>query len=151
MEMVLNSKMDSNGFGVIKLPNSLNILLQSSFENIDRVNAETKNFLIEKGLKSETFSVCLVLREGLTNAVRHAHKYDESKIIKYSLKIRCNCLIMTIEDQGDGFDWVSAKKRNPPPESDHGRGISIMTKYFNRCRYNKKGNKLMLIKVLDTK
>lgn len=129
----------------------LKISFRSTMENIDRADQESKIFLENNGLQSEIFSVCLCMREGLTNAVRHGHQNDESKIVKYSLVRSGNRLIMEIEDEGQGFDWKRIKKMKPVFESDHGRGLAIIQKYFSTHTFNDKGNKLTLIKKLPAR
>ena len=62
---------------------NLSILLGSSMKRIDQVSDEATMFLEKYELKKHVFPVCLVLREGLSNAVRHAHKLNPEKIIKF--------------------------------------------------------------------
>ncbi len=137
-------------YTVNKKLNSLFISFASSMEEIEKVDQETRDFLKNNKLSSEIFSVSLVMREGLTNAVRHGHLYNPQKIISYSLKFQDNVLIMEIEDQGEGFDWKAAQNQEMELSADHGRGLPIMNQYFTEYRYNEKGNKLTLIKNLST-
>ncbi len=131
-------------FDAVHNPNSLSISLSSTMENIDRADVETKKFLKQQHLDSRIFDVCLVMREAITNAVKHGHHFDEKKIVKYSIKFQRKILTLEIEDQGKGFDWATICKRDTDPEADHGRGISIMEQYFTGFKYNAKGNKLIL-------
>jgi|APIni6443716594_1056825.scaffolds.fasta_scaffold788855_1 serine/threonine-protein kinase RsbW len=138
-------------FKVSRKADEMTIFLYSTMENIDKADHETRIFLNENELQSEAFSVCLCLREGLINAVTHGHKNDSSKIVRYSLKRTDWKLIMEIEDEGEGFEWKSVEKREPVFESDHGRGLAIMRKYFTRYEHNEKGNKILLVKYLNKK
>ncbi len=131
-------------FNVAQSPNSLSISLSSTMENIDRADVETKNFLKHQDLEIKTFDVCLVMREALTNAVKHGNHFDATKIVKYSIKFQDKILTMEIEDQGEGFDWKMICKRDPKPEADHGRGFSIMEQYFTEFSFNDKGNRIVL-------
>lgn len=136
----------NNIFDITSDPTRLRIIFNSTLENIDKADTETRKFIEELGLESETFAVSLVMREGLTNAVKHAHHYDDQKIVTYSITLESQKLIMEIEDQGEGFDWREIQKRPPDMRADHGRGIQIMKQYFNDCSFNEKGNKMTLIK-----
>jgi len=140
-----------NDFKVSRKADEVTIFLNSTMENIDKADHETRTFLNEKGLQSETFSVCLCLREGLINAVTHGHKNDSSKIVRYSLTRTDRKLIMEIEDEGEGFEWNVVENREPVIESDHGRGLAIIRKYFTRYEHNEKGNKIILLKELNKK
>jgi len=136
-------------FHITHAKNQLKISFQSTLENIDRADKESRIFLQKNKLQSEMFSVCLCMREGLTNAVRHGHQHDVSKIIGYSLTRTGEQLIMEIEDEGDGFDWKRVEKIKPDFESDHGRGLVIIREYFSTYTFNEKGNKLTLVKFLS--
>lgn len=142
-------------FDVSKETDGLSIVLSSTMENIDRTDALVKNLLQDKGLEPYGFAVRVVLREGLTNSVRHGNKNKAEKLIRFDISISNNVLTMTIEDEGDGFDWKTMQKkcrsRNlPKTPSDHGRGILIMGDYFDTYTYNEKGNKVILEKHIST-
>ncbi len=126
--------------------NHLMMQFPSKVDHINRVEEETRNFLVSNGLSAEIFSVCLAMREGLLNAVKHGNQLDAGKTVKYTLKFFDDILTMEIEDQGDGFDWQSIKHVHPSEKSEHGRGIFIMKRYFSEFKYHGKGNKLTLTK-----
>jgi len=133
-------------FNVFKDVNSLEIFFRSTIENIDKADTETRRFLNEMELDCESFAICLLMREGLNNAVKHGHFFDSDKMVRYSLKVRYQSLIMEIEDHGEGFDWRAMRKRQMPADAEHGRGFAIMEQYSSEFRYNYKGNKLILKK-----
>ncbi|MBF0102245.1 MAG: ATP-binding protein [Desulfobacterales bacterium] len=135
-------------FNVSKSSNKLEIIFSSTLDNIDKANAETKKFLIELGLEEQLFPICLVMREGLTNAVKHGHRFDFEKIVHYSLLFNNESIVMEILDQGEGFDWRAAQEKEPSPDKDHGRGIPIMKEYFSKVSYNSKGNHVIITKHL---
>ena len=136
-------------FDILRDPSALSITFSSTLENIDRADRLTQEFLEERGMAHHSFAMRLVLREGLTNAVIHAHKKDPSKLVKYGLRLDDGTLVMEIEDQGEGFDWASAGEEEHDITADHGRGMVIMTHYFNEFHYNPAGTKLTLIKRLE--
>jgi len=138
-------------FEISRKADEMTIFLNSTMENIDKADHETRAFLHENELQHEAFSVCLCLREGLVNAMTHGHRNDSSKIVRYCLKRTDRELILEIEDEGEGFDWKTIGNRAPAFESDHGRGLSIMRKYFSWYEYNEKGNKILLVKELKKK
>lgn len=133
-------------FNFSREDNKIIITMDSSLENIDKAALFTKNFLREKNLDNLSFSTCLVLREALTNAVRHANKYDLSKKIFFLVQVKENEIKITIEDQGAGFDWRKALKKRPHIKSDHGRGFEIMKTYFTSVEFNEKGTIISLTK-----
>ena len=131
---------------------SVTVTFSSTLENIDRTCDEVTGFLKQgfKEMEEHLFAINLVMREALTNAVRHGNRLDPGKQVNFLLEIDQDSSIrMVIEDQGDGFDWQRARQRPPNEDDDHGRGLVIMTAYFSSCGYNRKGNRLILEKRLS--
>ena len=138
-------------FEVIESKETLHIRFSSYMEYIDEVCKTVTKFLTstQEGLAPHMFATNLVLREGLTNAVRHGNKNDPDKTVDIQLKIdRGKTLFLQIADQGEGFDWKAQQTAKLPEEEDHGRGIHIMETYFTRYSYNPKGNLLYLEKTI---
>lgn len=125
------------------------IRFSSTMEHIDTACAAVLLFLKSRGAKffPHLFAVNLGMREAMANAVRHGNKYDKGKLVSMELDIsRDQWIRIKISDQGPGFEWVQVQDQVAPDEADHGRGISIMRTYFDRFRYNEKGNTLYLEK-----
>lgn len=121
----------------------------STMDHIDEVIIEAIDYLYMKldGVKPHAFAINLVLREGLTNAVRHGNENDSAKNVKLSLDVSEHPVIkFAIEDEGIGFDWKEQMEAELPEDEDHGRGIIIIDSYFTRHRYNARGNILYLEK-----
>jgi serine/threonine-protein kinase RsbW len=138
-------------FEVSNGPASLSVVLGSTMDHIDRVDTLVKHMLWENGLEKHSFAVRVVMREGLTNSVRHGNKHDPGKLIRFDIRITGHTLTMVIEDQGEGFDWRAIQTGKSPDKShekpsDHGRGFLIMGDYFDACGFNEKGNILILEK-----
>ncbi len=155
-------------FDIHETAESITVTLSSTMGNVDRTCDEILRFLIDvfKGLgtftkdnfqeeleysekfRSHLFAIQLVMREGLTNAVRHGNCLNASKTVRCSVQINENKeLKVEIEDQGKGFNWRKKQNRKGMDEtSEHGRGLMIMERYFSRYWYNESGNKLVLEK-----
>lgn len=146
---------DDTIFNVSIGPSSLSVVLNSTMDNIDRVDALVKQMLAEHGLEKHSFSIRVVMREGLTNSVRHGNKQDPGKVIRFDIRITGNTLTIVIEDQGEGFDWRAMQKakrfgKDNEKPADHGRGFLIMDDYFDACGFNEKGNILILEKNISS-
>ncbi len=140
---------DKGIFDVFQTEDSINFTFASTFENIDNVCARISQFLQSKvaGIDQSLFAINLVIREGLSNAVRHGNAGDTKKNVKFLLMVEDHHIIkIIIEDQGDGFDWRKQQTVIPCEGDDHGRGFLIMDTYFNAHSYNEKGNILYLEK-----
>lgn len=150
-------------FNVLETPESITITFSSTMENVDRTCSETIRFLMDffsnsdcssevdcyECFKSHLFSIQLVMREGLTNAVRHGNCLNPSKTVECSVRMGPDYLLrVEIEDQGEGFDWKKIRFRGIDSDetSEHGRGLMIIEQYFAKYWYNDSGNRLVLEK-----
>jgi serine/threonine-protein kinase RsbW len=142
-------------FDVSSSPNGLIVEFSSTMENIDKIDALVKQLLTDRGLDKHAFAVRVVMREGLTNSVRHGHRHRPDKLIRFELALSPERLTMIIEDQGEGFDWRTVQQKNRRKSHstglmDHGRGFMIMDDYFDVLDYNEKGNRLILEKNISS-
>lgn len=137
-------------FKITRYESGMTIRLSSTFENIDRTAEAVVNFLSDMGVteKKSLFATGIGLREGLTNAVRHGHLNNPSKVITLNMGLEKSHLTIEIEDSGRGFNWKEQEKKIACIKEDHGRGISIIKQYFTTYRYNEAGNKLTMTKIL---
>ncbi len=136
-------------FEVLQTADSICFTFSSTLGNIDDVCEQTINYVRSKiqEIEAHLFSVNLVIREGLTNAVRHGNVSDPEKNVRFMLTVVNNeSLKLRIEDEGEGFDWRKQLNENLPEDEDHGRGVIIMDTYFSHYSYNDKGNILYLEK-----
>jgi serine/threonine-protein kinase RsbW len=139
-------------FEVLESRDMLHIRFSSLMGHIDEVSRAVTCFLSSEqaGISPHLFAVHLVLREGLTNAVRHGNKNDPEKLVDFQLEIvPGKAILLKIEDQGEGFDWKKQQASRRINDADHGRGIPIMESYFTRFSYNQKGNVLYLEKTIS--
>ncbi|MFW6282096.1 MAG: PAS domain S-box protein, partial [bacterium] len=102
--------------------------------------------------KSEESRLHIVLTELLANALEHGNKYDAAKTIKVSIEINKKYYKISIEDEGEGFDWFSKKKNIKKTivslDSnfvDRGRGMAIVEMSTDCFYYNNRGNKATFI------
>jgi serine/threonine-protein kinase RsbW len=117
--------------------------------HIDRVCEAVTRFIHETHplLSCHLFAINLVIREGLTNAVRHGNRNDPGKTVDFRIQINdMKSIALRIADQGEGFDWQKQKTTGLLSDADHGRGIPIMQTYFSAYSYNSRGNILYLEK-----
>jgi anti-sigma regulatory factor (Ser/Thr protein kinase) len=96
--------------------------------------------------RSACFAAELLVREALTNAVVHGSHTDPGRQVRCSLRLKGRCLVIAVEDDGDGFDWRAAWKKAAEAGDCSGRGIEILRRYSNRVRYNQRGNVVTMFK-----
>jgi len=97
------------------------------------------NIAKEAGLDSDqTNSLSISFSEAASNSILHGNKCDPNKKVRIKVEIDSNNLIITIKDEGKGFDMASVPDPTKPENilKDSGRGIHIMKSYLNDLRYN---------------
>ncbi|MBI4617879.1 MAG: ATP-binding protein [Planctomycetes bacterium] len=98
--------------------------------------------------------------EAIGNAVRHGHKYQKDKIIKYRWTRTPDRVLVRVEDTGPGFDYraaiqkgleldaASAARKRHAEGGMGGLGILMMLRCVDRVEYNRLGNEVTLTKFL---
>jgi serine/threonine-protein kinase RsbW len=136
----------TNTLTISQQENKLTLYFSSSFEGVDRAVKEALAFLKPKELKVDPFAIHLVLREGLTNAVEHGNQNNPARPVYCGVEVDTAYLAITIEDEGEGFNWQQVMNKEPEENSPCGRGLLLMQAYQFTVSYNEKGNVLYLRK-----
>jgi len=129
--------------------NKTTLELCSSRDNIAQVSALLSEALEKLNLPGETmFDLKLAATEAVVNAVEHGNKYDERKMIHVSCEARNGAVIISVRDEGDGFDPAGVPDPTLPENilKEHGRGIFLMRNLCDDVRYNAKGNEVTIVK-----
>lgn len=121
-------------------------VIPASFEAIERLFADFRGHCSCVRLHRDCFAAELLLREALTNAVVHGCKGDQSRSVQCTVRMKGTRLTISVEDDGEGFDWRAVRSREADLSSCSGRGMEIFRKYATRFRFNNKGNRITVIK-----
>jgi len=95
-----------------------------------------------------SFAIRLAVEEGLNNAIKHGNRFAPDKRVEVLFDVDPNRAMITITDQGDGFDPTVV----PDPTADEnlekptGRGIMLMRAYMDTVRFNDRGNQVCMVK-----
>ncbi len=102
------------------------------------------------------FEIKVILNELIVNAVQHGNKCNDCKNTYVTFKIIDNYLYVSVMDEGSGFNHTKTALINKDLECvnnlycDHGRGLVIVRELCDKMKFNKCGNKVSIIKNLDT-
>lgn len=97
------------------------------------------------------FAIKLALEEALINAIKHGNKLDPAKQVMVESTVSPDRAVITIEDQGAGFD----RSKVPDPTAEEnldkcsGRGILLMEAYMSAVEWSNDGRRVRLVKVND--
>jgi len=96
----------------------------------------------------DVFGMRLAVEEAVVNSIKHGHKQDPTKEVSIRYRIDADCVLVTIEDQGAGFNPDDVPDPTAPEnwEKPGGRGVFLMRSYTTWTRFNARGNRVTLCK-----
>jgi serine/threonine-protein kinase RsbW len=114
------------------------LAVASRFENIELVQAVVDDLLGRLGLEEEDRHwIGLAVREAVANAIKHGNAADPEKQVEVEVAIDDDEVVVTVRDQGGGFDPSGVA--NPlAPENllrPGGRGIFYMRSLMDTVDY----------------
>lgn len=126
---------------------TIQLVLQSSFDQIDRLEPYLKKIQRSTGINDELYSrVRLALNEAVTNAIVHGNSEDLSKSVYISSAFNENALKITIRDEGPGFDpdTLPDPLQNQNLLKESGRGVFLIKQYADDVRFSHGGRSLTM-------
>lgn len=123
------------------IPSELQVVRQTALEVLDVVKHCGYD-------EASAFGIRLALEEALYNAIKHGNRMDPAKVVKVDVDIDRSRAVLTVTDQGEGFDPATV----PDPTTDEnlerpcGRGIMLMRAYMDEVHFTPPGNQVRLVK-----
>ncbi|HEX2463761.1 MAG TPA: ATP-binding protein [Thermoanaerobaculia bacterium] len=114
------------------------LALGSRFENIELVQVVLDESLRRLACDDDTrYWVGIAVREAVANAIKHGNHLDPGKKVEIDLRVEGEDLIISVLDEGNGFD--PGRVADPlQPENllkPDGRGIFYMGKFMDGVEY----------------
>lgn len=94
------------------------------------------------------FDVRLASEEAVINAIKHGNKGEAGKAVKIDCNVKEEAVVITVEDEGEGFDY----KNLPDPTREenilkgYGRGLFLIHNAVDKVEFNSPGNKITMTK-----
>jgi len=152
---------EGSNLNSLALLNVYNRIIPSNVEVVGCTVKEIIQYLIENygDVNIEIlFELRVILNELILNAVTHGNKENTNKFVSVSMGItKDKCMLLMVTDDGDGYDYdFYLKKFEDSKEmfcweeiEETGRGIKIIMKLCDRVEFNKRGNKISILKRLE--
>ncbi|MFH1837183.1 MAG: ATP-binding protein [Candidatus Omnitrophota bacterium] len=94
------------------------------------------------------FDIHVGFEEALRNAMIHGNKMEADKKVTIDIKIKEESIVISVEDEGDGFD--PGEVPDPTLEEnllrDRGRGVYLITNLMDKVKYEDKGRCVIMEK-----
>ena len=134
----------------------VDLIINSNYKFIDIGHDLVKYLCNLIGFDEDTTHwIILAVREGISNAIKHGNHCDNNKKVVVRMTYDNNELLVTIEDQGEGFDPTQVQNPLLPENllKSTGRGIFYIKSFMDEVKYEFKKNRgtiLHMKKVLQT-
>lgn len=94
-----------------------------------------------------TLNLRVALGEALANAILYGNTEDPEKRVRVTASLRPGEAVVTVADDGPGFDPGSVADPTRPENRDrsHGRGLFLLRSLADEVRYNERGNAVTLV------
>ncbi len=94
----------------------------------------------------------IALDEAFVNAVKHGNKFNCEKNVRIAAEISKREARFTFEDEGEGFDVAAIPDPRDPENlfKTSGRGVLLIHNIMDEVHYNKRGNRLEMVKKTET-
>ncbi len=122
--------------------------IPSKIENLRIVEKAIDELSAEYNLKSELYGNILIAAiEAANNGILHGNKLDETKNINVTFLVSKENLVITVKDQGQGFDYLHIPDPTSPEniEKINGRGVFLMEKLSDKINFFENGSRVELI------
>ena len=124
------------------------ITINSSVENLTYVEKEIETIFDDFSFAQDHFgNVLIAVTEAVNNAVHYGNQEDVTKVVNINFTSHKNQLVVTIKDQGDGFDYDALPDPTDPEniEKLQGRGIFLMKHLSDSIAFSDNGSKVEMV------
>ncbi|MDP4182510.1 MAG: ATP-binding protein [Bacillota bacterium] len=123
---------------------------------IDEILGKLINLSCVNNEVEAIYDIKVILNELIINAIKHGNKYDYDKFVKVSAAfVNDEYILFIIEDEGEGYCYSDLELSNISSDPidccsffEGGRGLMIVNCLCEKIKFNKKGNKIIVLKKL---
>lgn len=114
-------------------------VLPSRIESVEEAAEKAAEVASRSGIdEAAMFGIDLAVREAVTNAVKHGNKLDETKNVTISFTSSIEVFVITVIDQGTGFNPEDVPDPTDPENllKASGRGIFFMRNFMDKVEWS---------------
>lgn len=132
----------------------MEIIISNDSHLLKETSKKLINILKEKKIDEDIiFDIHVGFEEALRNAMVHGNQSNPNKKVKIYTEISDNKVIISVEDEGEGFD----PGKLPDPTvgenllKESGRGVYLIKHLMDESRYENDGRKVVMVKYFNRK
>ncbi|MFW6039639.1 MAG: ATP-binding protein [Gemmatimonadota bacterium] len=93
-----------------------------------------------------TLNLRVALGEALANAILYGNREQPDRLVRLDAEFRTGIAVVTVEDEGPGFDPREVLDPTRPENRDrsHGRGLFLLRALADAVEFNERGNAVTL-------
>ena len=130
------------------------MIITSKTDNLQLVEKYVDDFSAANDIDKDLYgNLLMAALEATNNAITDGNKLDENKKVEIVFAIDDNKIILTVNDEGSGFDYKSL----PDPtlqeniEKMSGRGVFLMAKLSDTIEFENKGSFVKMTFLMNNK
>jgi serine/threonine-protein kinase RsbW len=119
--------------------------------NVQKTSREVISFLEPLSLsEAAVFDIRLCLEEALINAMKYGNGLRKDSSVDLEIEYNPEEVRLTVQDQGAGFDPKKLEDCTVEKNlfRNSGRGVYLIHQLMDEVKYNEKGNRLVMVKLL---
>lgn len=127
--------------------NKLELSIPSNLNSIINVENFVENFIGEFQLQEKLRGrITLSIAEAVINAILFGNKRDPQKIVKLTAAKTTKKVIVTIEDEGEGFNYKNIPDPTSPKRCMQAarKGLYLMLNLTDKLEFTKHGAKVIM-------
>ena len=117
--------------------------IASKTESLHLVEKFVDDFSASCNIDHDVYGNLLIATlEAANNAITHGNKLDESKQVEIVFSIEEDKILLTVKDEGPGFDYKNIPDPTSPEniENMSGRGVYLMSKLSDEIEFENNGS-----------
>lgn len=132
--------------------NKIELSIQSELSNIPQVENFIEKLIEQYQLSKKVYAnIALSILEAVNNAILYGNKQNPQKAVKLTAIKNPRKVIITVEDEGEGFDFNHIPDPTTPEKfmEESGRGLYLMVKLTDELIFAKNGAKVIMVFTLN--
>lgn len=121
------------------------IRLKSQLSEIHKIEAFIEKLCEQYQLTTTYYgNILIAITEAVSNAILHGNKLNQNKIVTISFEYLSNGFRFSVEDEGEGFDYINFPDPTDITKELNGRGIYLIKTLSDNVEFSKGGTSILI-------